>query len=260
MNKKKRDIIKSFKKKKIVLGTWSHIIDTKAIEAIADTPIDFFILDLEHGPHSYNDVINLITAIENMNKFAFVRIPYNNSSDILRSLDSGAHGIFIPHVSSLEKAETAIQNTLYGNNVNSRGVSTLSKSSLYDFDRQISYLSSENKYSTVSIMIEDHNGLSSIDDILKLKNLSYIFLGTYDLYTSLKMNKRHKNVYSNEMYKLIKDIAFKCKKNGVKLGSHAPNSSIANKLIDCGVDLITLNVDITVMKIGFQKIINEVNR
>ena len=147
-----------------------------------------------------------------MNKFAFVRIPYNNSSDILRSLDSGAHGIFIPHVSSLEKAETAIQNTLYGNNVNSRGVSTLSKSSLYDFDRQISYLSSENKYSTVSIMIEDHNGLSSIDDILKLKNLSYIFLGTYDLYTSLKMNKRHKNVYSNEMYKLIKDIAFKCKK------------------------------------------------
>lgn len=260
MNKNKRNIINNFKKKNIVLGTWSHLIDPKAIEAIASTNIDFLIIDLEHGPHSYSETINIINAIENMGKFAFVRIPHNNSSDILRSLDSGAHGIFVPHISSPNEAKSALNNCLYGNELNSRGVSTLSKSSLYDYDNQLEYLNSENKFINLSIMIEDQKGLESLDEIIEIKGVNYIFLGTYDLYTSLKMNKRNNKVYSAEMYTLINKISKKCKRKKIKLGSHAPNYKIANKLIECGVNLITMNVDITILKLGFQEFIKNVKR
>jgi len=120
---------KNFLKEKLelgkpCLGTWSVIPSIEVIDIIASSGFDFIILDQEHGPINFETIQNQISICENNNCSPIVRVPGVLNSDILRSLDIGAHGLQIPNVKNIEDIVVGEEVLTYNeeNGVNEIGV------------------------------------------------------------------------------------------------------------------------------------------
>ena len=83
------------------LGTWLFLPSPDIVEIVGLAGLDFVIIDMEHSAITYENTSLMIMAAESKEISPFVRIPELNGSHILRTLDSGAHGIQIPHVENI---------------------------------------------------------------------------------------------------------------------------------------------------------------
>ena len=62
--------------------------------------------DMEHSQIDINNLLNLIIAIQGRKMKAYVRVGSNDSSIIKKVfLDSGADGIIIPQINTLDEAK-----------------------------------------------------------------------------------------------------------------------------------------------------------
>ena len=92
---------RKIKNKQAVLGTWCDIPSPSLANVIAKAGLDFIIIDLEHGPMDYKSAQEMAMAAEAGGCEAIVRVPSNEESSILKSLDMGGAGIIVPHIKIL---------------------------------------------------------------------------------------------------------------------------------------------------------------
>jgi 2-keto-3-deoxy-L-rhamnonate aldolase RhmA len=88
------------KRGECVLGTWCDIPSPAVSNVIAKAGLDFMIIDMEHGPMDFKVTQEMAMAAEAGGSEAIVRVPTNDESAILRSLDLGSAGIMVPRVGS----------------------------------------------------------------------------------------------------------------------------------------------------------------
>ncbi|WP_257804788.1 aldolase/citrate lyase family protein [Mesorhizobium sp. J428] len=91
--------------RKRLLGTFLKLPTTQVIEILGTLGYDFVIIDQEHAALDRNITDLMIFAARAANIAPIVRIPEFTESLILSALDSGAMGIMVPHVTSIEKAQ-----------------------------------------------------------------------------------------------------------------------------------------------------------
>ena len=115
------------------LGTWVFIPSTEIVEIIGLVGFDFIVIDMEHSPISYESSIDMMHAAESKNLNVVLRVPKLDSSCILRALDSGALGLQVPHVSTLEDASQVVNFSKYYP-IGSRGMAPNSRSGDYSYD------------------------------------------------------------------------------------------------------------------------------
>ena len=56
----------------------------------------------------YDQMLPMLQALSATGTPAFVRVPWNQPSDIMKALDAGAEGVIVPMVSSEEEARRAV--------------------------------------------------------------------------------------------------------------------------------------------------------
>ena len=88
-----------------VIGIFSKTNDGSFIESSGKSGIDFCILDMEHGPVSYEHLPNLIRACECTDTLPIVRVADNCEEYISKALDLGAAGIQIPQISNIKQQQ-----------------------------------------------------------------------------------------------------------------------------------------------------------
>ena len=113
-----------------VIGTFSGIPSPSLVEAIGYSGIDFVVIDAEHGPVEIQTAENIVRAAEITGMAPIIRVPDNESHLILRALDIGAHGVQVPHVSTREEAELAIESSKY-HPQGKRGLSPFTRAGKY---------------------------------------------------------------------------------------------------------------------------------
>ncbi|SVD92191.1 uncharacterized protein METZ01_LOCUS445045, partial [marine metagenome] len=101
------------KKGQVVFGTWMVIPSPTLVEVFGLAGMDFVVIDHEHGPFTYETSENMIRAAENSGCTPLIRVPTNSASDILRSLEIGAHGIVVPQIENYNQADFAIKSMKY---------------------------------------------------------------------------------------------------------------------------------------------------
>ena len=94
----------------VCLGTWLFLPSPDVVEIIGLAGLDFVVIDMEHSPITYENTSSMIVAAESKGIAPYVRISELSASHILRTLDTGAHGIQIPHVETVEDARKIINN------------------------------------------------------------------------------------------------------------------------------------------------------
>ena len=110
VNRTKRKILEG---KELVFGCWTDTCNPDAIHILAKTGFDFMIMDLEHHEHTLETAANAVIYALAYGIAPCVRIPKAanypaNPSDILKVLDSGAYGIWVPHVETKEELEQIV--------------------------------------------------------------------------------------------------------------------------------------------------------
>ena len=92
-----------------LLGTFVRTPSIEVIEILAESGLDFIILDSEHFPFDRSRIDACLSIGKALNFPVLVRVPNSSHSEILKVLDSGATGIVVPHVDSVFKAKEIVK-------------------------------------------------------------------------------------------------------------------------------------------------------
>jgi 4-hydroxy-2-oxoheptanedioate aldolase len=168
---------------KIIYGTWCEIPSVISANAIARAGMDFLIIDLEHGGIDFETVQSMVFSIQAEKKKAFVRVSEESIGSILPVLDMGIDGIQIPHVKNEKDVKMIVEHCYYPP-IGRRGFNPFTRSCGYHSVNQ-KYLNALNKKLSLSVIIENEEGLKNIISIASNKNIDIIYLGQYDLSVSL---------------------------------------------------------------------------
>lgn len=245
----------------IAVGTWCTIPSASVINVIAAAGLDFVIIDMEHGPHSFQIVEDMIRAAEIENCAPLVRVARNDEALILNALDIGAHGVIIPHIESKVDAELAISHAKYyplGN----RGFSPFTRAGKYSLNNVQYHSELQNKQTLVALVLEGKGGIANLDNILNITKIEdkvdIIYIGAYDLSQAVGFPGQ---VDHPEVRKHLEICIKKIRDRGIAAGGYvAKNSADISWMCDMGMQFITLLPDCTILFHAFESLHNDFDK
>ncbi len=169
----------------LVLGTiLSEVRNPNIAYMLAQCGFEFFIIDNEHGAYSSETVSNMIAAARGAGLAAIVRIPEIRRESILKPLDSGATGLLVPQVHTVEQAQEVIHHSKYPPAGN-RGVALRRAANRYARVNAAEYLQRANEDTFIAVQAESEQAIENVDAIAAVQGVDCVFVGPFDLSVSL---------------------------------------------------------------------------
>jgi 2-keto-3-deoxy-L-rhamnonate aldolase RhmA len=166
-----------------VVGTFMKTTSPQTIEVLAETALDFVVLDAEHAPFGIDSLSQVLGVAHALKLPTLVRIPGHDPAFINASLDLGAEGILVPHVRSAADADAIADAVKYG--PGRRGFSPSSRAGGYGTLPASVYRSRADERSSIWCQIEDAEALGCVDEIAAHDAVDCVFIGPADLGWSL---------------------------------------------------------------------------
>ena len=91
-----------------LLGAWTMTDSPDNAEVMAQSGLDFLLMDHEHGQAMIPDAIAQLRAIKGTKCAGLMRVPWNDAVYIKRVLDAGIQGIMVPQVNTPEQARAVV--------------------------------------------------------------------------------------------------------------------------------------------------------
>ena len=92
-----------------LVGSWVCLGHPSIVEMMVAADFEWVCIDLEHNPITLRETEDMIRIIDLKGKTPLVRLTSNNSDQIKRVMDSGAHGIIVPMVNCKEDVTKAFE-------------------------------------------------------------------------------------------------------------------------------------------------------
>ena len=165
-------------------GTFVSFPEPGLVEAIGYAGYDFVILDMEHGPIDFGQLPHLLAAADQAGLTSLVRVGTCAPNPILRVLDSGAFGVIAPHVCSKQDAIALVQACRYPPQ-GIRGVNGGTRAARYGQASFVEHARQSNEEILTIALIEDGQGVDTIEEIVQVPGLDIVFPGSGDLSASL---------------------------------------------------------------------------
>jgi 2-keto-3-deoxy-L-rhamnonate aldolase RhmA len=175
---------------------------------MANAGYDFTWIEMQHSTLTYEDVARMIWACRGATAVPFIRVPDATESDIQKATDSGALGIIVPTVDTVEKAEAAVKWSRYPTE-GRRSQGAGQYRALYGND----YRQTANANMLVMVMIETPIGVANAEKIAAVPGIDVIFAASGDL-GNFSGHKQGEPEYE-AMVTRIHDVVLKA---GIKLG------------------------------------------
>ena len=202
-------------------------------EVIAQTGIDFIIIETEHGtlsPLSLEPLATLCRLFKSYDVTPLVRVPANDPIYIQKSLDAGALGVIVPHIQTREQAEQMVKATRFPPE-GFRGCGPLVPANRFvgPFN---SYVMGSNPEIMAVALIEDRLGFENFEEICEVEGISMVSVGVLDMAFSMGINDyTHPDVLA--IRKKIYDL---CRVKGIPVsGIHADGLQAA---LDSGLKVV----------------------
>jgi 2-keto-3-deoxy-L-rhamnonate aldolase RhmA len=151
----------------------------EVIEVLALSGVDFVCLDSEHAAFDRARLDLCLAMAKALGLPSLVRVSHAAPEAILQVLDSGATGVLVPHVDSLEKAKQVARWAHYGEagrgyagTTRMGAFGTLPRGEILEFNRT---------QNIVIAQIEDPSGVDEVDEIAAVEGIDALFIGKADL-------------------------------------------------------------------------------
>ncbi|MDA0205185.1 MAG: aldolase/citrate lyase family protein [Acidobacteria bacterium] len=254
-----------------VFGIFSEDRSPTNAAALNDSALDFIIIDMEHRPLDFESLRQFLQGMLSRNDHTssnplrppalpLVRLPQNGSEQlqflIKQALDVGAYGLVLPHIESREQALSAVRAARYFQKSGAsdfdppglRGVSPavaarywglsideyMEKADLWPLDPSGEVL--------LIMLIESREGAENIDAILEAPGIGGIFIGTWDLATSLGFPRDSE---APQVTEAIAKILAASKRAGIPCGITTTINTVDQHL-NQGFRILTVGSDVGV--------------
>jgi 2-dehydro-3-deoxyglucarate aldolase len=229
----------------LTIGSWITLAHPAIAEIMARAGFDWLTIDLEHSAITIREAEELIRVISLSGVPPLVRLTSNDSNQIKRVMDAGAHGVIVPMVNSREDAKKAVQ-SLYYPPVGQRGVG-LARAQGYgtSFSAYQKWLKDE---AVIIVMIEHIDAVNNLEEILTVPGIDGFIIGPYDLSTSMGIPGRFEDPCMVEAIEKIRTISSALGKTG---GLHVvePDSAKLREAIGNGFRFLAYSLDIRILDV-----------
>jgi 2-keto-3-deoxy-L-rhamnonate aldolase RhmA len=219
---------------KLAIGTFVELADPQMVEIIGLAGYDAAFIDMEHSNFDLPLVGEMIRSADLVGITSIVRVPGDDTGSILRLLDMGAEGLFIPHVEGIEGAKRAVEEVRYAP-LGRRGAAGGSRAARFGTVSWEEHTRQSNEEILLVVMTEDAKGIDDIEKIAALDGIDLVAIGPMDF--SEYMGIRDPN--DPRLKNRLKELSDQVKKIGkAKLALPVNNQSIPltpQELLDLGV-------------------------
>jgi 4-hydroxy-2-oxoheptanedioate aldolase len=223
--------------KQVLYGTWVQTPSPEVVEMLGWSGWDFVILDLEHGPYGPERLPHLIRAAEASQTAPFVRVPLTAPQEVGKALDLGAEGIVIPGVRSADDGAAAVRLTRFPPR-GSRGSSPSTRQLHYSAVPFATLTAKDAPQPLIVLQVEARLATADLGSILAIEGLDVVFIGPYDLSTSLGLPGQFDHPKVREA---ISEIVERAGERGVAVGIWVPDAQSARFWVDHGVRFVTVS-------------------
>ena len=166
-----------------IYGTWCTLPSSEVVNVIAKAGLDFIIIDMEHGTMDHTIAQQMVVSAQSEGCNAIVRTSSSpDRQNILRSLDIGSDGIIVPHINTVSDVKKCIEYSKYPP-IGNRSFSPYTRCGGYSVKQN--FFNEINNKSFLGIIIEDDDGLNDIESIIDNEYIDMVYIGTYDIASSL---------------------------------------------------------------------------
>ena len=226
-------------------GAIATIPSIQTVQIMANSGLDWIIVDLEHGPIDLSAAHGMIVATSGTPCVPLARIASNEPWLAKAPMDIGALGINFPMISSRAEAEKAVRSVRYP----PRG-DRLWGPFHAPFRWGVSmgdYMATADDDMICMITIEHADAVERIDEIMATPGIDVAVIGPGDLAASI--NKRGQ-IDDPAVQSLMKRAEEGILKSGVPIGGVARTAEQANAMIDRGYLALALGFDWSLFQRG----------
>ncbi len=229
-------LVNLLKQKKPSIGGWVNLCDPGVIVIMAHAGYDWLLIDNEHHPFTESQIQTMILASKETNITPIVRVRGNDASHIKWVLDTGAGGIMVPMLESVNDVKKAISYSKYPPTGN-RGYSPLRATDFLAFKQE--YEQTANEEVLLICQIEQVSAVDEIEEIVKLQ-VDGVWIGQADLSFSMgyKGNMKHPDVQ-----KAVEKVISAANKHNKPWGTTTANQEDFKKRINQGALLLISGSD-----------------
>lgn len=149
--------------------------NTDMVDFLGQFGLDGVWIECEHGPVSWEQIGDFSRACDLWNLASIVRVNANEPWLISRTLDRGASGIVVPHVSTRAEADRVVEAAKFGP-IGLRGMFGSRRS--YGVQN---YHQTANEETLVVVLIEEQEAIENLAEILKVDHIDVFFVAPSDL-------------------------------------------------------------------------------
>ena len=177
-----------------VLGTVYKLNSPIATEMLGWAGFDFIVVDCEHSPIGYESTENIIRTAENVGLSTIVRVPSASEEHIFHALDSGAVGVQIPNLTSVEQFRESVSACKYFP-AGTRGLSRGTRNAMFGLwnEAEKPYVQAANDKSLVVVHIENKEMAERVEEICQIPEIDVVFVGPADMSQSLGIPGKSKD-------------------------------------------------------------------
>ena len=220
----------------VILGTWLNSPSQPQVEIIGYAGFDFVILDTEHSSYGAEAAEGLVRAGDAAGLPCLMRVSENTPAAVGKILDYGAQGVVIPHVSSAAEAEQAVRSAHLAPR-GDRGAAPSVRATHYGLIPWSEYLQQAAAETLVVVQIEGREGLHNLDAIMAVDGVDVLFIGPFDLSTSLGISGQ---LDHPQLLAAVGDIVTRARARGIALGIWMPRPDQVGPWIQQGVQVVTV--------------------
>ncbi|KAL6906838.1 Phosphoenolpyruvate/pyruvate domain-containing protein [Trichoderma evansii] len=231
-----------FDANKPAYGGWQMIPGAAPARILAQSGVDWVLVDCEHGSLDDRAMHESVPAIAALGVSPIVRLPGMEPWMVKRALDCGAHGILVPLLRTVKEAEDLVQAAKFPP-LGKRGFG--SPYSAKQFGATISsleYLNQANDNLLTMVQIETKEALEAVDEIAAVKGIDVLFVGPFDLGINIGHRVTEAGI-PPELDEAISKVQVAAKKAGKKSGIYTFNGAHAKSCQQRGFDMVHVVTD-----------------
>jgi len=233
-----------------VIGPFMKTGDPAFVEIAGHAGFDYVILDMEHGPVSYEQMQNNIRGAVLSGIVPVIRVQELDEAYISKALDIGALGVQIPQVKNSSQARDAVKAAKFHPD-GGRGVCRFVRAADYSCMDRYDYFRHANE-NLVILQLEGEEAIADIDGILEVKGIDIIFIGPYDLSQSLGIPGQTDSPLVMDRMRYIIE---KSRSRNIIVGTFVDRPEDIRKWRDAGVQYISYSVDVGIFSDACIKLI-----
>jgi 4-hydroxy-2-oxoheptanedioate aldolase len=234
---------------KPTVGLWLQSHNFHIARAIAAQGLlDWMTVDMEHTPVDLSTMSMMCSAITDISAgkcTPLVRLAHGTQFYVKQALDSGAQGIIVPMVNTVEDARDVVRFARFPP-AGERGGGGAFPHYGFGTTSYLEYVQNANQEIMVAIQIETREAAENIESILDVPGLDLIFIGPFDLHLSLGLSP---SMWSDqpEFQAAAQRVMRTCEQRGMPYGTLASNGEGAQARLKDGFTFVGIGTDMTLM-------------